>query len=70
MSLRNLIAVGIALPKGLYEVESRLLYGHFNAEICTILDNFELKLAKEIEKKFNCKAVPVPYLLIRNMEIV
>jgi len=57
---KSVIAVGIALPKGLYEVESRLLYGHFNGEICTILDTLELKLAKEIEKKFGCKAVPVP----------
>ena len=57
---KSVIAVGIALPKGLYEVDSRLMYGHFNAEICTILDNLELKLAKEIERTFNCKAVPVP----------
>ena len=30
---KSVIAVGIALPKGLYEVDSRLMYGHFNAEV-------------------------------------
>ena len=38
---KSVIAVGIALPKGLYEVDSRLTYGHFNAEVCTILDIHE-----------------------------
>lgn len=57
---KSVIAVGIALPKGLYEVDSRLMYGHFNAEVCTMLDILELKLAKEMERTFHCKAVPVP----------
>lgn len=57
---KSVIAVGIALPEGLYEIAPRLLYGHFNAEICTILDNLEVKLAKEIEKKYRCLAVPIP----------
>ena len=57
---KSVIVVGIALPKGLYEVAPRLIYGHFNAEICTILDHLELKLAKAIESKYHCLAVPVP----------
>lgn len=57
---KAVIAVGIALPRGLYEVAPRLLYGHFNAEICTVLDHIELMLAKEIEKKYHCRAVPIP----------
>ena len=57
---KSVIAVGIALPKGLYEIAPRLIYSHFNAEVCTILDLIELNLAKEIEKKFHCLAVPVP----------
>lgn len=57
---KSVIAVGIALPKGLYEVAPRLIYGHFNAEICTVLDTLELKLAKDIEKKYSCIAVPIP----------
>ena len=57
---KSVIAVGIALPQGLYEIAPRLIYSHFNAEVCTILDHIELNLAKEIEKKFHCLAVPVP----------
>lgn len=30
---KSVIAVGIALPKGLFRVESRLIYGHFNADV-------------------------------------
>lgn len=57
---KSVIAVGIALPKGLYEIEPRLIYGHFNAEICTEVDRVTLKLAKEIERKYECFAIPVP----------
>ena len=57
---KSVIAVGIALPKGLMEVEPRLIYGHFNAEICTIVDDLGLKLSKEIESKYQCLAVPIP----------
>ena len=28
---KSVISVGIALPKGLYEVSPRLLYSHFNS---------------------------------------
>ena len=31
---KSVIAVGIALPKGLFRVEPRLLYGHFNTVDC------------------------------------
>ncbi|HPO78002.1 MAG TPA: epoxyqueuosine reductase [Thermoclostridium caenicola] len=57
---QSVIALGLALPKGLYEVPPRLLYGHFNRKICSILDAIELKLARELEERFNCLAVPVP----------
>lgn len=57
---RSVIALGIALPRGLYDVEPRLLYGHFNAQVCTVLDNLALRLAKNIEDNFGCRAVPVP----------
>lgn len=57
---KSVIAVGIALPKALYEVRPRLLYSHFNSQICSILDALELKLAKALEERFNCLAVPVP----------
>ncbi|AEV67410.1 epoxyqueuosine reductase [Acetivibrio clariflavus] len=57
---KSVIALGVALPKALYEVSPRLLYGHFNSKICSILDDIELKFAKELEKRYNCLAVPVP----------
>ena len=57
---KSVIALGIALPKALYEVSPRLLYGHFNSKICSILDDIEVKLAKELEEQYNCFAVPVP----------
>ncbi len=57
---KSVIALGIALPKGLYEVPPRLLYGHFNRNMPAILDNIAMNLAKELEKRYNCIAVPVP----------
>ncbi len=57
---KSVITVGIALPKGIMEVEPRLIYGHFNAEICNTVDVLNLKLSKEIERKYNGLAVPVP----------
>ena len=57
---RSVIAVGMALPKGLYKVEPRLLYGSFNAEICTRLDDLELLLARYIEDELGGICVPVP----------
>lgn len=57
---KSVIALGIALPKALYEVPPRLLYGHFNSKTCSILDDIELKLAKELEEQYNCLAIPVP----------
>lgn len=56
---KSVIAFGIALPKGLYEVSPRLLYGHFNTRICAVIDDLALRLAKGIEDRFNCRAVPV-----------
>lgn len=57
---KSVIAVGIALPKGLYEIEPRLIYSHFNAQACIEVDRLTVKLAKELEKKFDCLAIPLP----------
>jgi len=57
---KSVVAVGIALPKGLYEVPSRLIYGHFNGQVCGTLDALSFALAKEMEQKFSCRAVPIP----------
>ena len=57
---RSVIAVGIALPRGLFQVSPRLLYSHFNTEICSVVDRVSLGLAKELENTYHCLAVPVP----------
>ncbi len=58
---KTVIAIGIALPKGLLEVDPRLVYTHFNGTIiCDEVDHVSMKAAKVLEEKYNCKAVPVP----------
>lgn len=57
---QSVVAVGVALPTGLYDVAPRLIYSHFNAELCTIVDALTLRLAKEMERRFGCRAVPLP----------
>ncbi len=57
---KSVISFGVALPKGLMNVEPRLLYGYFNAEVCKIVDAMAFKAAKEIEKLFRAICVPVP----------
>ena len=50
---KSVIAVGIALPKGLLRVEPRLLYGHFNADVVHKVDSIVFSAAKIIEKEIN-----------------
>lgn len=57
---RSVVAFGIALPKGLFEAEPRLIYGHYNELACTTIDNMLLKAAKYMEETFDCKAIPMP----------
>jgi epoxyqueuosine reductase len=56
----SVIVFGIALPKGLAEIESSLIYGHFNYGICPEVDLIACKAAKEIEKQYGGYAVPLP----------
>lgn len=57
---KSVIAVGIALPKGLLRVESRLIYGHFNADVVHKVDEVVLSAAKIIEKEYDGICVPIP----------
>ncbi len=57
---KSAIVFGIALPKGLTKVEPRLIYGHFNYDICKTIDLIAFKTAKEIEDKYHGIAVPMP----------
>lgn len=57
---RTVLSVGIALPKGLLRVDSRLLYGHFNADVVHKVDEIVLAAAKIIEKECGGICVPIP----------
>lgn len=57
---KSVITFGIALPKGLTKIEPRLIYGHFNYDICHEVDKIALSSAKLIEREFSGIAVPVP----------
>lgn len=58
---QSVISFGVALPKGVMEVNPKLIYSHYNgAVICTKVDEIALLAAKEIERQFSCIAVPVP----------
>lgn len=57
---KSVIAVGVALPKGLLRVDSRLLYGHFNADVIHKLDEIVFGVAKTIEKECGGICVPIP----------
>ncbi|HWQ30759.1 MAG TPA: epoxyqueuosine reductase [Negativicutes bacterium] len=57
---RSVIVFGIALPKGLAKIESRLVYGHFNYAVCPEIDWIANKTAKEIERVWGGCAVPMP----------
>lgn len=58
---QTVIVFGVALPEGLLEIDPRLVYHHFNeAVVNPMLDAIALGLAKQIERRFGCHAVPVP----------
>jgi epoxyqueuosine reductase QueG len=57
---KSVIVFGIALPKGLTMVESKLIYGYFNYGTCPEVDWVAFRAAKEIERLYNGYAVPLP----------
>lgn len=57
---KSVIAIGVALPKGLFHVEPRLIYGHFNSEAKNKADAIAFGVAKMIEKEFGGICVPIP----------
>ncbi len=57
---KSVIVFGLALPKGLFKVEPRLIYGHFNYAACPEVDQIALHTAKQIEERFGSFAVPLP----------
>lgn len=57
---RAVVSFGVALPKGLLEVAPRLLYGHFNYDVCRRVDAIALAAARWMEAHLGCLCVPVP----------
>ena len=58
---KTVVAFGVALPKGLFEVNPRLIYSHFNGDIvCRQVDDIAFKASRKIEEKFNALAIPLP----------
>jgi epoxyqueuosine reductase QueG len=57
---RSVVSFGMAIPKGLSQVDSRLIYGHFNEEAAVIVDRISMACAKKIERELECKVVPIP----------
>lgn len=57
---KSVIVFGIALPRGLAEVELKLIYGHFNYKTCNEVDKIAFHTAKHIEEHYGGFAVPLP----------
>ncbi len=57
---KTVIVFGIALPKGLSMVDSRLIYGHFNENNCAYVDKIAYDTAKWMEQKYHSIVVPLP----------
>ncbi len=56
----SVIVFGISLPKSFYDIDSRLIYGHFNDISIQKVDELSFKAAKRIEEIGNIKALPIP----------
>lgn len=56
----SIIVFGMALPKGLFMGNSRLIYSHFNNFACPQVDQIAYKTANLLEKMYDGIGVPVP----------
>lgn len=57
---KSIIAFGVALPKGLYRVNSRLIYSRFNEFTCLNVDNIAFQTANFLERTYCGIGVPIP----------
>lgn len=57
---QSVVVFGKAIPKGLTQIESRLIYGHYNTLICSEVDRIALQGALWLEGQFSAIAVPMP----------
>lgn len=54
------VVFGVALPKGLFEIGSRLVYARFNDKAIEKVDSLAYEAALAIERDYPVKAIPVP----------
>lgn len=57
---KSVIVFGRALPKGLFEVNPRLIYSHFNSLSCPSVDQIAFETANYLEKTFQGIGIPIP----------
>lgn len=57
---KSVIVIGVALPKGLLNVDSRIIYAHFNEITFPMVDKTAFQTARYIENNFGKIAVPLP----------
>ena len=57
---QTVIVIAMALPKGLLEVDSRIIYAHYNEISCPLVDKIAFQTAKYIENNYGKSAVPLP----------
>lgn len=58
---KAVISFGIALSKGIFEVNPRLIYSHFNGDVvCGKVDEISFLASKRIEEQLGGNAVPIP----------
>lgn len=57
---KSVVVIGTALPKGLYRVDSRFIYAHYNEKNTVYLDRMIFELARCMEKTAGMIAVPLP----------
>ena len=57
---KSVIAFGIALPRGLAQVDPRFVYGHYNDFACGMVDRAAMNAAKQLERLYGATAVPLP----------
>lgn len=57
---KSVIVFAVALPKGLYDVDPRLIYEHYNYLACSKVDEIAFHLAKYLEEEHGGTGVPIP----------
>ena len=57
---KSVIVFGVALPKGIYAADSRLIYSYFNNFVCPQVDHIAYQTAVVLENAYCGTGVPLP----------